>query len=390
MMQPADIRQALLQDNGKPRVIPVEDLHAIFIRTVAHELRTPLSILLGYAELLDSQELGDLEPQQKYATDIIVARTHELRLLVERIGVLLAARAHATVSVPLALHDIVSKVVENRRADATDAGLTLETSVEPALPLVTGDPYQLQPALDCLLENALKFTPSGGRIEVRVSSEPGSVCLVITDSGIGMTQEQVEQAFNLFYQMDGSTTRHYRGLGLGLGLVKAVIDSHGGEVVVTSQPNEGSRFIIKLPAQTSAVAEAPEVTEDSAPRRILVVDDEENVALTIQDGLERLPNCEVAVATRGDEALRLFELEPFDLLITDYKMPGTDGIRLAARIRQLYPRTAILMITAYSSQLLQQQASKVAIQRILDKPIKLDEIRNFVLEALDHSEADTQ
>jgi signal transduction histidine kinase len=141
MMQPADIRQALLQDNGKPRVIPVEDLHAIFIRTVAHELRTPLSILLGYAELLDSQELGDLEPQQKYATDIIVARTHELRLLVERIGVLLAARAHATVSVPLALHDIVSKVVENRRADATDAGLTLETSVEPALPLVTGDPW---------------------------------------------------------------------------------------------------------------------------------------------------------------------------------------------------------------------------------------------------------
>jgi CheY-like chemotaxis protein len=119
-----------------------------------------------------------------------------------------------------------------------------------------------------------------------------------------------------------------------------------------------------------------------------VVDDEENVALTIQDGLERLPNCEVSVATRGEEALRLFELEPFDLLITDYKMPGTDGIRLASRVRQLYPRTAILMITAYSSHLLRQQASKVSIQRVLDKPVKLEEIRNFALEALENAETD--
>ncbi len=390
MIQPADARQALLQDNGRPKMVPVEDLHAIFMRTVAHELRTPLSILQGYAELLDSEELGDLTPQQKYATDIIVDRTLELRSLVERIGVLLAARAHATVSVPLSLTEIASIVIEDRRAAATEAELELVTSLEPSLPLVTGDPYQLKPALDCLLENAIKFTPRGGRIEIHAYTEPGWVCLDFTDTGIGMSAEKVENAFSLFCQIDGSTTRHYRGLGLGLGLVRAVFEGHGGQVAVTSQPGQGSRFSVKLPALPEGVAEELALKGEAAPRRILVVDDEENVALTIQDGLEKLPNCEVTVVTSGEEALRLFEQRPFDLLITDYKMPGTDGIRLAARVRQLYPGTKIIMITAYSSHLLRQQATKISIRFVLDKPIKLDEIRSIALEALETSEVDEE
>jgi CheY-like chemotaxis protein/two-component sensor histidine kinase len=388
MAQPADARQALLQDNGRPRIVPIEDLHAIFIRTVAHELRTPLSILQGYAELLDSEELGGLTPQQKYATDIIVDRTLELRSLVERIGVLLAARAHATVSLPLSLTAVISSVVEDRRAAAIEAELELDVFLEPSLPLVTGDPYQLQLALDCLLENAIKFTPSGGRVDIRTYSEPGWVCLDISDTGVGMTTEQVEHAFNLFYQMDGSTTRHYRGLGLGLGLVRAVVEGHGGQVAVASQPDQGSRFSVKLPALPEGVAEELALRGGTGPRRILVVDDEENVALIIQDGLEKLPNCEVTVVTSGEEALRLFEQRSFDLLITDYKMPGTDGIRLAASVQQLYPGTKIIMITAYSSQLLRQQATRASIRFVLDKPVKLDEIRSIALETLETSGVD--
>ncbi len=117
-------------------------------------------------------------------------------------------------------------------------------------------------------------------------------------------------------------------------------------------------------------------------RRILVVDDEEIVVLTIQDILEELPNCEIAVSTSGQQALQLFEQQPFDLLITDYRMPDMDGLTLATRVRQLYPRTSVIMITAYGSDDLREQAARAYIQRTLDKPVELEEIRGAALEAL--------
>jgi CheY-like chemotaxis protein len=168
-----------------------------------------------------------------------------------------------------------------------------------------------------------------------------------------------------------------------LSVVEAVVKEHGGRVEIASQLGQGSCFTVKLPAMPSVVNKDQPATHSAAPRRILVVDDEENVALTIQDGLEKLPNCEVAVATGGDRALQLFAEKPFDLLITDYKMPGTDGMTLSARVRQLYPHTSIIMITAYSNQLLQQQATDFSIQCILDKPVKLEEIRTVALETLE-------
>jgi CheY-like chemotaxis protein len=121
--------------------------------------------------------------------------------------------------------------------------------------------------------------------------------------------------------------------------------------------------------------EAQPVTEDGMLRRVLVVDDEENVALTLQAGLEKLPQCEITVATSGLQALEHLEQEPFDLLITDYKMPGTDGLALATRVRQLYPQMSIIMVTAYGDESLRQEAAGISIERILDKPIGLDEIR---------------
>ena len=371
------------RDNGRLQAVAVDELHAIFIRNVSHELRTPLSILQGYAELLHEEELGVLLPEQQHALAIIVDRIHELRTIVDRVGVLLATRAHATVSLPVSLAKIVADMVKYRQDAAQTAELMLEMHLEPDLPLISGDPYQLRLALDCLLDNALKFTPKGGRVEMQAYTEPGWVCLSVTDTGIGLSREETKRIFFPFYQLDGSSTRRYGGLGLGLSVVEAVVKEHAGRVEVESQPGQGSCFTVKIPAMPSVTdAEQPDA-HDAAPRRILVVDDEENVALTIQDGLEKLPNCQVAVATSGDRALQLFEEMPFDLLITDYKMPGTDGMTLSARVRQSYPQTSIIMITAYSNQLLQQQAIDFSIQCVLDKPVKLDEIRSVALETLE-------
>jgi CheY-like chemotaxis protein len=363
-----------------------EDLQFTFIRNVGHELRTPLAIMQGYAELLRDGELGDLAPEQQKAMFVIVDRAYMLRTLVDRIGTLMECQAGTGVSTPFTLAKVVAKAVDGRRATAAQAGLTLEMCVEPDLPDMTGNFHQLRQALDCLLENAIKFTPGGGRVEVHVYVESGWVCCAVTDTGIGIPEDRLEHLLSGFYQVDGSTTRRYGGIGLGLTVAKMVVEAHAGRIEVVSHPGQGSRFTVKLPMMSSKTQIDQPVGGVAMMRRILVVDDEENVALTLQAGLEQLPNCEVAVATSGEQALQLCEQRPFDLVVTDYKMPGTDGMMLAARVRQNYPETAIVMITAYSSDDLREQAARASIQRILDKPVKLTEVRLAALEALSQPE----
>jgi len=239
-------------DEYGPEAENLDDLHYTFIQNVSHELRTPVTIIQGYAELLGDGSLGALAPEQQEAIFVIVDRVSELRTLVERIDILLAVEAHETASLPLALDEIVAEAVKRRRAVATQAGLTLEVHLEPDLPPVSGDRHHLQRAIDCLLENALKFTPNGGRVEVQVYTEPGWVCLAITDNGIGIAKEELECIFNGFYQRDRATNRRYGGIGLGLTLVRAVIEEHGGQIEVESQPGQGSRFTVKLPALSLA------------------------------------------------------------------------------------------------------------------------------------------
>lgn len=120
----------------------------------------------------------------------------------------------------------------------------------------------------------------------------------------------------------------------------------------------------------------------SVVQRVLVVDDDENVGLIIQNGLKKLPNCHIKLARSAEQALAFYEEDPFDLMITDYMMPGGDGIALAFKIRQKYPKTVILMLTAHNGIELHQQALQAAVQRILNKPIEISEIRQAVSQAL--------
>jgi CheY-like chemotaxis protein len=360
----------------------LSELHEIFLQTVTHELRTPLSILQGYAELLRAEALGPLASAQTRAAEIIVARAKELSRHVERIDVLLATRAGATVSLPVQLIEILDQLADSHRPEAKRRGVSLELSVAPGYPRIACDPYQLQLAIDCLLDNALKFTPRGGQVFLRAFSESGWVCIQVADTGIGMPEKEKERVLNPFYQIDGSTVRKYGGMGLGLGVVKAVVAEHGGDIDVFSQPGRGSRLTIKLPASRIVDETKAQHDDDDRPQRILVVDDEASVAFTVQAALEKLPNCTVHVAASGDEALDVFAERPFDLLITDYKMPGTDGLTLAAQVRSAYPLTAIIIITGFSTQELLERARELSIARVLDKPVQIEMIRDIALDAL--------
>jgi signal transduction histidine kinase len=226
------------------------NLHAAFIRNVSHELRTPLTIINGYTTLLQDGSLGPLAPEQRRAVGAIASRAHEMRAMVEKIGVLMAAEARAGISVRFALNGVVAEVVRER----------------------------LRHALDCLVENAVKFTPAGGRIEVQVGTEADWAYVAVSDTGIGIPAAELERIFAGFYQVDSSTTRRTGGIGLGLTIAKTVSEAHGGHIEVQSEPGQGSRFTVWLPIPSPGDQTSQVIEGEMMLRRILGLGEDERAS----------------------------------------------------------------------------------------------------------------
>lgn len=224
-----------------------------FIQNISHELRTPLAIVRGYAELLNDGELGELSDLQQESARVMVQRTRWLSKMLDDLLAILAAETHRMAHDPIDLAELVGGLQADFQALAAQAGLTLSFDSPPHLPLINGDPVQLRRVLDNLLSNAVKFTPAGGRIEVRLRADDAHLLLGVSDTGIGIPADQLTRIFDRFYQVDGSSTRRYGGVGLGLALVKEIIAAHGGEVQVESVVGQGSTFHLSLPLADSAV-----------------------------------------------------------------------------------------------------------------------------------------
>jgi signal transduction histidine kinase/CheY-like chemotaxis protein len=229
------------------RLQELDRLKSEFIQNVSHELRSPLALIRGYADLLSSSELGPLNPEQQEAADIVSRRARMLGDLVEDIVLILLAETRPLMPEPVALADLARAAVKDFRVIAEKAGLTLRALILPNLPPVSGEPTYLRRVLDNLLSNAVKFTPEGGTIVVRVRPEGGQVALEVSDTGIGIPPDERQSVFDRFYQVDGSARRRYGGVGLGLALVKEIVENCCGQVSVESEVGIGSTFIVKLP-----------------------------------------------------------------------------------------------------------------------------------------------
>jgi len=225
----------------------LDRLKSEFIQNVSHELRTPLSLASGYAELLDSGELGELQPDQREPVTIIARRVRMLTKLVDDINAVLEVGTQRLRREPVDMADLVRTALADFQIAAEEHTLTLTSQVVTGLPPIIGDPVHLHRVLDNLISNALKFTPAGGSITVRLGQDGANVTLEVTDTGVGIPPDQLERIFDRFYQVDGSPTRRYGGTGLGLALVKGIVEAHGGTVSVRSAEGEGSTFKITLP-----------------------------------------------------------------------------------------------------------------------------------------------
>ncbi len=360
------------------------ELHQTFVQNVSHELRTPLSVVLGYAQLLQAGSLGSLTEEQNQAIFIIASKARTLTKMVKQLGILMEIKSHnGDIQTKVSIPDIISQTIKNHEAAAQKAELALSVDVEASLPLISGNAYHLRHTIHSLLENAIKFTPKGGRIIVRAYADGEEIVLQVEDTGIGIPEEKLDRLLSGFYQVDGSTTRNYGGLGLGLTLVNAVVEAHDGTLQITSREDEGTICTVRLPATSPADVSAERTPRDGKEHRILIVDDEEVVGITLRAGLEKIPRFNVQTVTDGESALRLCEQEHFDLVITDYRMPDMNGLELSRRIRQVAPKTVIMFITAYDSEDLHQQAELLDVQQIIKKPFKIKEMREITMRLLD-------
>ncbi len=225
----------------------LDRLKSEFIQNVSHELRTPLALISGYAELLDGGVLGPLGPEQQEPIAVIVRRTRFLTRLVDDLTTILAVESHELRRVAVRLDQLVRDRQDEFQAAARQAGISFEIVVPPALPTVDGDPDHLGRVVDNLVNNAFKFTPAGGSVTVQLAEASERVLLQVTDTGIGISPDQVDRIFDRFYQVDGSMSRRYGGTGLGLALVKEVVATHGGTVDVESTLGAGSTFRVSFP-----------------------------------------------------------------------------------------------------------------------------------------------
>lgn len=225
----------------------LDRLKSDFVSTVSHELRTPLTAIKGYAQLMRDERAGPLTPLQVECLDVItenvekvIRRVNDILFLQES-NVILPARA------PVSLRDVALGMIDAVRQQAAAAGLEIQAELPEDLPKVIGDDEALKLLFLHLLDNAIKFSPYGGRIVVRMEARGTDVYVEVSDRGIGIAPEHHERIFERFFQVDSSTTRAYGGAGLGLAISKRIVESHGGTIGVRSALGQGSTFFFTIP-----------------------------------------------------------------------------------------------------------------------------------------------
>lgn len=230
------------------RLAELNQLKANFVANISHELRTPLTHIKGYLDLLSEGALGPLTPQQTDALAVLLRAEARLEQLIENlIQFSLASKGEFSLELTsVCLENLVSPVIERFRTQAETKQIELMASLPPELPMVQADPDKISWVVSQLLDNAIKFTQPGGQVRVTAVEDTGRVFLSVSDTGIGIPQEQIGEIFDAFHQLDGSTTRRYGGTGLGLAMVRRIVDAHGSQIQVESVVGQGSRFEFSL------------------------------------------------------------------------------------------------------------------------------------------------
>jgi len=312
-----------------------------FLAILSHELRNPLNVMLGYAELLLRMDEIKRSPQLNRMADAVkrnaVAQSKLIRDLLDlsrlRSGKLELNRE--TVS-PVAS---IENAIETVRMEAADKGVEIRVEPPDELLFVKADPVRLEQIIWNLLNNSVKFTPRGGVITVRLEEENDEVVLTVSDNGQGIDSSFLPHIFEIFRQADSGTSRAQQGMGIGLAVVQQLVELHGGSVSAYSAgAGKGAKFTIRLPRSgnsKSLSSAAQDLGIGSLDgMSVLVVDDSEDTTEMVRHLLE-IGGASVCAATSGFEALRIAREKEFDVVLSDISMPEMDGFEFLNRLRQI-------------------------------------------------------
>jgi signal transduction histidine kinase len=361
-----------------------------FLAALSHELRTPLNAILGWASILRARPEGQIDR----GLDVIYRNAKVQTQLVE--DLLDASRiVSGRMSIDLKdvpLRPIIEAAVETVVPQAVEKDIEFRTKLPDSALLIRGDAARLQQVFWNILSNAVKFTPRGGRIEVATSGSPAEVAVTVVDTGAGIKAEALPFIFDRFRQADASSTRRYRGLGLGLTLSRQLTEMHGGKISASSPgPGLGAAFTVALPLvelhpprpvkSTSTAADA------LAGLRIVAVDDDPD-SLDVLTSILRLHQATVFGASSAVEALELAHRERPDVIISDIAMPEHDGYWLMQQLQRIAEEggrsVPCIALTAFANETARRRAIATGFAAHLSKPLNPDELVNIIRPLIVH------
>jgi PAS domain S-box-containing protein len=364
-----------------------------FLATVSHELRTPLTSILGWAHMLRTGQFAGGDTAKALETIERNARAQS-QLIDDLLDVsrIVTGKLRLDVRV-LDPNSFIEAAIESVRPAAEAKGIRVQKIMDTGVVSVSGDPVRLQQVVWNLLSNSIKFTPKGGRVQVRLERVNSHIEIAVSDNGLGISQEFLPHVFDRFRQADQRTTRQHGGMGLGLAIVRHLVELHGGTVRAESAgEGQGSTFMVLLPVapvyqgisleervhpaarDTLPIYECPESLDGL---RVLVVDDEPDTLELLKAGLGQC-GAEVVTARSAGEALEIIKTVLPDVLISDIGMPNVDGYDLIRRVRDLPVegggRVPAIALTAYARTEDRLQALRVGYQMHVPKPVELAEL----------------
>ncbi len=362
-----------------------------FLAVLSHELRSPLNPILGWTKMLRSQQLDRKKADLALET---IERNAKLQaqLIEDLLDVSRILQGKMTLNVAdVNLTTTIEAALETVRLAAEAKNIQIKTTFTPISGTVCGDSNRLQQVIWNLLSNAVKFTPSGGRIEMQLKQVGMYAQIQVKDTGIGIKSEFLPHVFEYFQQEDGTTTRKFGGLGLGLAIVRHLTELHGGTVQAESPgQNLGAIFTVQLPLN---IVEPELACNDSQKEtvthlkniQILVVDDDADMR-ELAEFILTQSGAQVTTAASAVQALELLNQSIPDLLLCDIGMPEMDGYSLIRQIRKWSPQQGgnmpAIALTAYAGEINQQQALAAGFQMHISKPVDPEELVQTIVQSL--------
>jgi signal transduction histidine kinase len=361
-----------------------------FLATLSHELRTPLNAVLGWSELLLSRTAA--ESDSRRGLEVIARNARAQAQLIEDLldmNRIISGKLRLDVQ-PMDVAMVIEAAIDSVRPSADAKSIRLRALLDPSAGPVVGDPNRLQQVVWNLLSNAVKFTPKGGKIDVILTRVNSHIEITVSDSGMGIRIDFLPHVFERFRQADSSTTRQHTGLGLGLGIVKQLVELHGGSVRAESAgEGHGTTFTVTLPVRVArgGVDRAPPTTLQTAKidqpeigltgLKVLVIDDELDAREMVKYVLINA-DATVLTASSAEEGLAVLRSDRPDIVVSDIGMPDKDGYQLMRELRTLPVsqggKTPAIALTAFARSEDRTRALLAGYQVHIAKPIEPHEL----------------